>query len=239
MIINKIIVDSMFNFFNTVEPEVIELGIIIIKLPEPIEQMAAHFNKIFATPMPEKENIQTRYHISLFQGRFPLSAVDELLPKLKHLVEDFTSLTIEMKAELKATTRHVFWEVQPNSALQLLHHNIVLVCLPYRQGMLQQFQDRYLTMSLEEQQQVDKFGVMSAEDKFNPHITIFYHSNGDTRVNELVKQPLGQIGSCKLEPFDITNRIALGQLGYYGQVIEIISNIAVEENYPLDHTRLV
>ncbi len=151
--------------------------------------------------MPEKENIQTRYHISLFQGRFLLSAVDELLFKIKHILENFNFLDIAMKEELKATKRHVFWEIQPSSALQLLHHNIVKVCLPYRQGMLQQFKDRYPTMSLEEQQQLDKFGVISAEDKFNPHITLFYHSNGDKRVNELVNQPLDHKDCLKLQPY--------------------------------------
>lgn len=152
-------------------------------------------------------------HITLFQGRFPEGT------KLK-IVEAINSLDLSKLGELEMEDElffrpngNIFWNIKKNETLKNFHELLNQKLFPMTHGLvMDQFKVMLEKPDLPEgdREQLMKYGVLLAGDKFLPHITLGRLSNPED------KEKLSGIYIPKIS-FSPKN-IFIGNLGQYGEV---------------------
>jgi hypothetical protein len=202
-----------------------EYGIVI--LPEPVcVQKAMSMNaKIASTLPPDAENVYNNWHITLYHGAYEIESLPEILAKLRNL--DLRSFRLEFTLPLYITPNNeIFWQIVNTPRLQELHEDIVRIASPYHSRTLARSHDAYHTMDPKNKIQVNNYGVDGVLDLYNPHMTLFYKYPSNLDLKDILEP------TCypKIKETYNTSQIAIGELGYSGNVEKIIHSLEMTVN---------
>ena len=211
-----------------------EYGIVLLPTPE-VGVEAERLNKEITKTFPNMPNQPNNFHITLLQGRFKESNLASLIEAVKATLTDnfIRPLEIELEPALSLHgAQNIFCDVKKNSDLLNLHglilHNISML----RDASLQRYQDTYLTLAPHHQKQIDQFGVRGVLEHYHPHFTLFY---GEKPVKEQIEaqtQKIQQVAQSLVPNKDLlkftATTVAIGELGYQGNLIKIIERIELK-----------
>ncbi len=211
-----------------------EYGIVLLPTSE-ICMETERLNKEITKTFPNIANQPNNFHITLLQGRFKESNLASLIEAVKATLTDnfICPLAIELEPALSLHgAQNIFWDVKKNSALLNLHglmvHNVSML----RDASLQRYQDTYLTLAPHHQKQIDQFGVRNVLEHYHPHFTLFYGEKPAKEQIEAQTQNMKQIAQSLVPNKDLlkftATTVAIGELGYQGNLIKIIEKIELK-----------
>lgn len=159
-------------------------------------------------------------HITLFQGEFSTESDGSIQKIVTETVNDFVSrscsdreIKMEGNLQVRKQNNNIFWNVVNEKWIADLHEALDarFRSLP-EWKMMKQFRDRLERgdFSEEEQQHIQKYGVLSAGPLFLPHITIgkLADSKDSSRIETMSVKPIH---------FQVENMI-VGYIDRYGQI---------------------
>lgn len=202
--------------------EVKEYGIVLL-LPKQYQSQAQKMTNEIAHQSKGAATFTNQYHISLFQGRFAINKVPELVADLKK--QNFKKLRVTLGDKVEPRNNlYINWMPKPNDDLNELHKKIVKIANPYRLGVLARFMERYGELDAKGRNQVVEYGMSGVMEDYQPHVTLFYFQNKNFRSTEIaskIKLPDDghQINCC-----DAT-KIAIAELGFNGNIEKILQEI--------------
>lgn len=168
-----------------------------------------------------KENIP---HLSLFQ----MDVDDKNLPKVFNKAKDtvrkssLTKISLSMHNTLSFAEENLFWYPNQQADFMSSFHSVLVDSVKdYRSSsLLQQIPQDISSLSLNQQQLIKTYGVYwgCPGSSFNPHFTIAYNlPESMWNFSDLQLSGLSQ---------NITlNRLTIGQIGFYGNVVKIYNEI--------------
>lgn len=203
------------------ESDVQEYGIGIITEYKCLD-IAQVLNKKIAQNLPELENIHNNWHVTLYHGAFK----EADLPKIKSTLLNIKVHKIDMRFTDFNTTenRFVNWNIENTNELQTLHEKVVKAVNFYHMRPLNRARDVYHLTNNKNKKQIDKYGIYGVMEDYKPHLTLFYVYPGRSVINkipDIIKNPQYEDVICQ------SQEIALGKLGYNGNLIEIIEIIEI------------
>ncbi len=151
-------------------------------------------------------------HVTLFQGRFPGAAQDQVFEALARLRSCASPFDIELLPELTVSAAgNVFWPAARTPELLQLHRKSIEAFRPLTQGLLlPQFQD-LLEDPHADLARIERYGMSEAGSRFEPHVTLCRLSHAERDGDRVAA-----LGAPSLH--FAWRRLALGELGYHGNV---------------------
>jgi len=194
-----------------------EYGIVIL-LEGDCKDRAIEYNNELASTLLELENVPNEYHVTLYHGAFKEGDLQEIKNKLLNMeMPDIDLFFTEFKG---TQDRWIDWMVENNPALQGFHEKVVSTFSPYHKRMLGRIEQVYNTLDQDRKDQADKYGVAGILNLYNPHVTLFYHDKASEQISTAAEdfaREHNPEGYCKVE------KIALGELGFNGNIKEIVA----------------
>ncbi len=208
---------------NPTEDSQFELGVALLPSNE-VQQEARRLNNLIANQLPEIENRDNVFHLSLFQGKFNCSDLGKLKMTLDEIATEITISNFLLEEELEDMGINIFWNAKNDSSLQALHESVVKIFSQYRGGMPGQFLKFYESLPLNKKQQLDLYGVLGVMNEFKPHITVFYRSDSNPKTQNILKLLKPEKSFLNFIP----TQFVLGKLGYDGNIVEIVYQVSLK-----------
>lgn len=114
-------------------------------------------------------------HMTLSQGRIPRDHSEQLLQEVKNTSEQLSSIGVTFNQIYVRPNGNIFWLSEKVDPLQQAHLQLQRVLHSLSNGLLlDQFSTllQNPTSSIEDQEQIRRFGIVLAGDRFLPHITL-------------------------------------------------------------------
>lgn len=167
------------------------------------------------------QNLTNRFHITLYQGRFSESQIQEIFKKLS--ANNFIPPRITMESKIKyEEKKYINWNVVENKELNNLHYEVLRIAAPYHQGALKRTIDNYQKFDLNKQKQIDEYGVNAVLSDYKPHVTLFYLPSEDLRVESAIRDvDLSIINNGEV----LANNLVIGETGYDGNLTNIVNQL--------------
>jgi len=208
-----------------------ELGI-FIELPSDLQLISQKLNQEIADRIHGIPGVRLNtgniYHISLFQGRFPKNLISQLISGLDAISALSSSFEIKMIPEIDNIKLNLFWDTEVTASIKKLHNDVLECGLKYRNGMMRQFEEIYLRLlpstsdGVARRAMLDQIGTFGTGQQYKPHITLYYISGSDPEVDAAIK-------NIKIPDFKfMATKIAVGRLGYHGNVIEMLREFPLQ-----------
>lgn len=152
-------------------------------------------------------------HITLFQGRFPLSTLNAINSLFKELsLEDFSELSMEEKLFIRPNG-NIFWNVKPDESLAGFYLFLTDSMMPLTDGLVMEQFQKILNdpnASDNDKEYIRKYGTVLSGNRFLPHVTI-------GRLKNYSDASL--LDDVTIKPMSFLPRhLILGELGQYGEV---------------------
>ena len=194
-----------------------EYGIVILPEPACVQKAISINTKIASVLPPDVKNVYNDWHVTLYHGAYELGFLPEILAKLKTL--DTRSFSLEFTMPLCISPNNeISWQIVKTPRLQELHETVITLASPYHLRPLERSRDAYHKMDFKNKIQVDKYGVDRILDLYNPHMTLFYQCPPNLNLKEI----LNTAYNPKIKETYNTAQIAIGELGYSGNVEKIV-----------------
>ena len=193
---------------------------IAIRLNPEFAAKAQELNSTFAEHLPGLKNPSNVWHVTLYHGAYKEEELPEIWGKVQKL--DMSNITLNFSEIYTTSDRWIDWLVEKTPELCDLHKSVVELASPYHQGHLQRCADIYDQITDAQKALVDEYGVSGILDAYKPHTTLFYQFPPDAELQNAATQVPSSIPmSCKVES------IILGELGYNGNIIDIVYESAL------------
>jgi 2'-5' RNA ligase len=196
-----------------------EYGIVIIP-EEKCIKYAIQLNNIIAKNLPNLENVHNNWHITLYHGAYDQHDLLKIKSDINLL--NYNKFDIKFNKFYITADRWVDWGVEKTETLQFLHESMVKIGSKYHKRPLDRARDIYNDVDSERKAQIDKYGVSGVMNLYNPHMTLFYTYPADSSIQEtlkMIENPKYNGVTCS------TSKLALGKLGYNGNITEIMYTI--------------
>ena len=174
-------------------------------------------NAEIASLLPQFTNSPNKWHVTLYQGAYKLEDLPIIIKVLQNI--KIKPMTLTFTSIYNTADRWIDFGIVKTAELDKLHYEVVGAFNKYHLRPLARVSDIYNTLSKEKKEQVDKYGVSGVMEYYNPHLTVFYKYPADAALQEASKkiQKLAKEGMvCK------ASSIAIGELGYNGNIVNII-----------------
>lgn len=211
-----------------------EYGIVLLPTPE-VGVEAERLNKETAKTFPNMFNQPNSFHITLFHGRFKESNLASLIEAVKATLTDYSihPLAVESKPQLTpAGSQYILWDTVKSPDLLNLHGIILHTLSLLKDGTLQRCQDAYPNLAPHYQEQIKQFGLHAVLEHYEPHITLFYGEKPIKEQIEAQTQKIQQVAQSLVPNKDLlkftATTVAIGELGYQGNLIKIIERIELK-----------
>lgn len=170
-------------------------------------------------------------HISLYQLNVPKKNLDLVLEQISDICDTHQQFDFQMDCHPEIVGSNIFWrsnEATQNSFLKDLLHSVVNNIKNFKHKTpLRQIVPSIESLSKEQISLIEKYGVFwGLPDNFDPHITLVYNlSNpGEVKENNILEK-------YAIDPLNFfSNKLCVGQIGYHGNVEEIISCFKLSAN---------
>lgn len=219
---------AVLQFPEAIKDKHAEIGIFIL-IPEDLQGSVKKLNQQLLTKIqadPHQANAHNTFHISLFQERIAKKDIAKLADDLQNLLSHIQPFDVFLSSGLEDTGQNVFWNVNKSQPLQDLHEQILKIALPFRKGLMQQYQlvsdDPHTSLTVKEK--LEKFGTDGVLQDFKPHITVYYGSGQNSHLTETLKQ--NHIPQAYHFP---VKQLGIGYLGFEGNVMSIIKIFSFNE----------
>ncbi len=198
-----------------------EYGVALLMPQEYLQEAQRINNEIVA--QIRKENLPNVFHITLFQGCFFRSDIDELYQKVKSW--RLKAIKIALVKEIKGLEKkYINWPVYNNNALNDLHILMLNNFGPQHHGALARYIDSYRELNAKQRRQVDFYGVAGVLDEYAPHVTLFYFANKNSEIDDIIKN----IAPPRFGDEVMAGTVAIGELGYNGNMEKVLYSVELE-----------
>lgn len=200
-----------------------EYGIVI--LPETkCATKAAEINSEIAQKLSQLANPYNNWHVTLYHGAFEPHALSKITHALVDLkIQPFNLHFTNIYAK---SYRWIDLGMKKSEVLHKLHKKIVSIASKHHVKVLDRARDVYNATSNEKRHQIDEYGVSGVMSLYKPHMSLFYTYPpypGLTEVAKEIAKMHEGIMVCK------ASFIAIGELGYNGNIIKILDTINIED----------
>ena len=164
-------------------------------------------------------------HITLFQGRFPDTNKEKIYRYVKSLQDNHSPIEICLNKKLFVRKNlNVFWMVTLSSQLMCLHLDIAKYLFPLTENLLMDQFVRLLNspnITISERERLESYGMLLSGDAFMPHVTL-------CKLNSLYNKNKISGWDAPQSSFR-ANCIAIGELGFYGNLVKIVHRVMLSE----------
>ena len=164
--------------------------------------------------------MQITEHVTLFQGTFSHSRINEVFNLLK-IHADLSPLVFYLDKTYSIMKHKIYLSIRRNKQLYNLYVKILKIISPLKLRTLKRVYDDYSNLSPLEQKIADKSGTNNVLEQYNPHMTIFYQYSGDYNSEVIAKK----FASDLVLTICHAAKLAIVELGYDGNVINILHSL--------------
>jgi 2'-5' RNA ligase len=197
-----------------------EYGIVVL-LEEKCTKEAEKLNINISQVLSHLQNVKNYWHVTLYHGAYEINSLDEIYNKLQEL--QLRPFTLNLTKIYSTADRWIDLGIEKTEYLQNLHTSVVLLASPYHKRPLVRSTDIYKDMTSSQREQVDNYGVSGILTMYNPHMTLFYQYPPSFEL----QQTAIKIGNNFTNIVCKASKIALGELGYNGNIEKIIYSINI------------
>jgi 2'-5' RNA ligase len=185
-------------------------------------EIAERMNYRISQNFANSSVIKNTWHVTLYQAVFK----DADVAVIKHQIQSLKQGKLKLVFSdfyVGKNNRSAMWRVKNIPELQNLHKKIVDIASKYYIQPVGHVQRDYTSLSKTQKQKVDKYGMSSILEEYDPHMTLFYAYSDKPelkKVLEGINLPKAEANnSCK------ANKIVIAKLGGDGNVIEIVQSV--------------
>jgi hypothetical protein len=195
-----------------------EYGFVIL-LEDQCTKKAELLNREIAAKLPGLENPANIWHITLHQGAYSETYLNEFKSNIMTL--SLPTLNIYFDKIQVTDNKWINFNIKKNSDLNKLHGKIVKYSDRYFQRALIRAHDSYHDLSDKKKIQIDNHGTYGVLDDYRPHMTLFYHHPPSPKLEEAEKDMAKSIKpmKCKAE------ELAIAELEYNGNISKIVYSV--------------
>jgi len=203
------------------ENNIREYGIVILpeeKCVKEVEKLNVDITKILS----HLKNVKNYWHVTLYHGAYEIDDLNKIYNNLKEL--QLKPFTLNFSKIYSTADRWIDLGTEKTEYLQNLHTSVVNLASPYHKRPLARSSDIYKDMTGAQRKRVDNYGVSGILEAYNPHMTLFYQYPSNPKL----PQAAMKIGNeFKINKICKASKIALGELGYNGNIEKIVYNINI------------
>ena len=201
-----------------------ELAIVLLP-SHAINAESRRLNQQAASVLPGMRNLDNIQHITLYKGHYPVSHIADLHKAISDL--NLKPFTVEMHPTLSNHENfHIRWQAKRSKELHDIHQTIVKAASPLRRGAIERMANGYSELHPRLQYQIDQYGSGWVLDMYDPHLTIYYGQARYHRIGSLAQELTPTLAPEQLQFKAQT--IAIGELGYQGNMLNILHQLEVE-----------
>jgi len=193
-----------------------EYGIAILPDTTCVEK-ATFLNKELSNKLNNFPNPANQWHITLYHGAYGHDDLRQITQKIKKL--SIPEFNISFNKIYSKSGRWIVYGVDKSKELQKLHEEVVNLAMKYHKHPIARAKDIYNDAPKEIQNEIDTYGTTELLAGYKPHMTLFYKYPSDEALEEAssaINHHAETTFTCKAD------QIALGELGYNGNMIRII-----------------
>ncbi len=177
-----------------------------------------------------QRNLDNHFHITLYQGCFAEDQIREIFKKLSD--QKFAAPGIKMSSDIEfQDKKYINWNVLENEKLKDLHSKVVITAAPYHQGILKRLADNNQKFDSKTQKQIDQYGVNGVLENYKPHVTLFYLPATNLEAKDLINENFIKDltpTSTSTSNETAANNLVIGEIGYDGNLVNIIDKIVLD-----------
>lgn len=195
---------------------------VVLGFADYVEQIAVALSRVAAGHGETRftlDRLRTLPHCTIYQARFPESALPEIRERFAHFVPAAASLTFSKLAAFEPEPTLLFWDASPDDARRLepFQREVIAALAPLRHRDESVAATQNISLPIGMSAAEAATGYPLVDEAFRPHVTITRFVRGQDGLAFAEKSGIVEV-SAK------SNRLMLVRCGPKGEVAEVLSS---------------